>query len=408
MGVAVKASNVLRPPRLRTDEERSASWLELFFDLVFVVAIAQLGLVLADDLSPGGFARFFLLFVPVWWSWVGYTNYADRFDTDDPVFRGMMLAGMLGMAALAVSVPDAFSGGSGAFALSYVGVRTVLILLYERARRNVPAARSLISVTMGVFVFGTALWVLSLLISEPWRFGLWGLALVVEGSTPWVARRAMASVPYHASHLPERYGLFTIIVLGESLVAVVLGVGGTDWGLASASASAGGFLIAACLWWVYFDFIELVDIKRTLLARNVFIYGHLIIALGLTTIGVGVKKAILYSGEPYLPAAGSWVLCGGTALFLTAIGLIYAVSTPSFGPYVLFARVGTAGVAVLLGVVGIAVPSTALVGMLLVAMLMLVAFEVAQKTLQEEIPGPTATCDQDTERPPNEQHDEDH
>ena len=81
---------------------------------------------------------------------------------------------------------------------------------------------------MGVFVFGTALWVLSLLISEPWRFGLWGLALVVEGSTPWAARRAMASVPYHASHLPERYGLFTIIVLGESLVAVVLGVGGTD------------------------------------------------------------------------------------------------------------------------------------------------------------------------------------
>ena len=102
------------------------------------------------------------------------------------------------------------------------------------------------------------------------------------------------------------------------------------------------------------------------------------------------------------------MLCGGTALFLAAIGLIYAVSTPSFGPYVLFARVGTAGVAVLLGVVGSAVPSTALVGMLLVAMLMLVAFEVVQKTFQKEIPGPTATCDQDTERPPNEQHDEDH
>jgi len=121
-----------------------------------------------------------------------------------------------------------------------------------------------------------------------------------------------------------------------------------------------------------------------------------------------VKKAILYSGEPYLPAGGSWVLCGGTALFLAAISLIYAVSTSSFGSYVLFARVGTAGVAVLLGVVGIAVPSTALVGMLLVAMLMLVAFEVAQKTFQEENSAPTATCDKDTERPPNEQHDEDH
>ena len=400
----MKASRVLLPPRLRTDEERSASWLELFFDLVFVVAIAQLALALGDDLSPGGFARFFLLFVPVWWSWVGYTNYADRFDTDDPVFRAMMLAGMLAMAALAVSAPDAFSGRSGAFALSYVAVRAVLILLYERARRNVPAARSLISVTMRVFVFGAALWALSLLVPEPWRFGLWGLALVVEGSTPWVARRAMASVPYHASHLPERYGLFTIIVLGESLVAVVLGIDDADWGLASAFVAAGGFLVAACLWWVYFDFIELADIKRSLLARNVFIYGHLLIALGLTIAGVGVKKAILYSGEPHIPAGGSWALGGGTALFLAGIGLIYAVSTPSFRPYVLIARAGTAGVALLLAVVGLAVPSTALVGLLLVAMLVLVAFEVAQKTSQKETP--TATRDTDTGRPPNEQHDE--
>jgi low temperature requirement protein LtrA len=155
MGMDVKASRVLLPPRLRTDEERSASWLELFFDLVFVVAIAQLALALADDLSPVGFTRFLLLFVPVWWSWVGYTNYADRFDTDDPVFRAMMIFGMLAMAVLAVSVPDAFSGGSEAFALSYVAVRVLLILLYERARRNVPAARALISVTMGVFVFGS-------------------------------------------------------------------------------------------------------------------------------------------------------------------------------------------------------------------------------------------------------------
>ena len=398
----MKASRVVLPPRLRADEERSASWLELFFDLVFVVAIAQLALMLGHDLSPGGFARFFLLFVPVWWSWVGYTNYADRFDTDDPVFRAMMLAGMLAMAALAVNVPDAFSGGSGAFALSYVAVRILLILLYERARRSVPAARALISVTMSVFVLGAALWALSLLIPEPWRFGLWGLALAIEGATPWVARRAMSSVPYHASHLPERYGLFTIIVLGESLVAVVLGIDSADWGLASGFAAAGGFLIAACLWWIYFDFIELADIKRNLLARNVFIYGHLLIALGLTTAGAGVKKAIMYSGESHLSAGGSWALCGGTALFLAGIGLIYAVSTPSFWLYVLIARTGTAGAAVLLAVVGLSVPSTALVGLLLVVMLMLVTFEVTQKDSRDE----TATPSTDEGNPPNEQHHE--
>ncbi len=373
---------VLSPPVLRTtegaEEERSASWLELFFDLVFVIAIAQLALALVNDLSPVGFARFFLLFVPVWWSWVGYTNYADRFDTDDPVFRATMLAGMLAMAALAVSVPEAFSGGSGAFALSYVAVRVFLILLYERARRNVPAAHALITVTMRVFVLGAALWALSLLVPEPWRFGLWGLALVVEGSTPWLARRAMASVPYHASHLPERYGLFTIIVLGESLVAVVLGIGGADWGLASAFAAAGGFLVAACLWWVYFDFIELADIKRNLLARNAFIYGHLAIAMGLTAAGVGVKKAILYSGESHLPAGGSWALCGGTVLFLAGVILIYAVSTRAVKGGVLAGRVAAACAVLLLAVVGPAVPPILLVCLLLLTLLSLVAFEVTQ------------------------------
>lgn len=127
---------VLRPPRLRAaeaDAHRAASWLELFFDLVFVVAIAQLGAALDHDLSDGGVARFALLFAPVWWSWAGYTMYADRFDTDDVAFRLLLLAGMLGVAAMAVAIPAAFAGRSVAFALAYVAVRAALILRYARA-----------------------------------------------------------------------------------------------------------------------------------------------------------------------------------------------------------------------------------------------------------------------------------
>jgi low temperature requirement protein LtrA len=107
--------------------------------------------------------------------------YADRFDTDDLVFRIMMLAGMLAIAALAVGVPEAFSGGSvSAFALSYIAVRVILILLYERARRNVPCARALCKVTLTVFVVGTALWAVSLLVDEPLRFALWALAFFLQ------------------------------------------------------------------------------------------------------------------------------------------------------------------------------------------------------------------------------------
>lgn len=378
----MRPAGLLKPTVLRTaggaEEERSASWLELFFDLVFVVAIAQLALALAEDLSAAGFLRFFLLFVPVWWAWVGYTMYADRFDTDDAAFRAMMLAGMLGIAALAVSVPGAFAGGSGAFAISYVAVRAVLILLYERARRDVPVARELTTVTMTVFAVGTALWALSLLVPEPWRFGLWALALSLEGATPWVARRAMASAPVHSSHLPERFGLFTIIVLGESLVAVVVGIGGVDWHPASAFAAAAGFLVAACLWWVYFDFVDEIDVGRGLLARNAFIYGHLAIAAGLTAAGVGIKKAILYSAEAYLPAGATWVLCGGIFAFLAGISVIYAVSTHAVNGRVLVGRVAAACSVLLLAVIGTAVSSVLLVCLVLLALLALVAFEAIQ------------------------------
>jgi low temperature requirement protein LtrA len=378
----MKAPRILSPPVLRTaegaEQERGASWLELFFDLVFVVAVAQLAVALANDLSAAGFLRFFLLFVPVWWAWVGYTMYADRFDTDDPAFRAMMLSGMLAIAALAVSIPGAFGGGSAGFAISYIAVRIVLIVLYERARRSVPSARTLCTVTMSAFGAGTTLWALSLLAPEPWRFGLWALALLSEGATPWVARRAMASVPVHASHLPERFGLFIIIVLGESLVAVIIGIGGADWHLTSAFVAAAGFLVAACLWWVYFDFADLADIGRGLLARNAFIYGHLPIAIGLTAAGVGTKKAILYSAESHLSAGGSWALCGGTALFLAGVSLVCTVSTRAGRKRVLVGRLAATSVVLLLAGIGPAMSSVSLVCLLLLTLLSLVTFEVSQ------------------------------
>jgi hypothetical protein len=108
---------------------------------VFVTAVTQLGLALARDVSPGGYLHFGLLFVPVWWAWVGYTNYADRFDSDDLLFRLLMLGGMFGITIVAVAIPDTFRHGSAVFAGAYAAVRLLLIVLYARARRHVPEAR---------------------------------------------------------------------------------------------------------------------------------------------------------------------------------------------------------------------------------------------------------------------------
>ena len=114
---------LLEPPRLRTataerDKERHATWLELFLDLVFVVAIAELGRSLAHDVTAHGFLRYLGLFVPIWWAWAGFTFYATRFDTDDLVYRVMTLLGMFGVAVLATTVPRAFAGHGNAFALA--------------------------------------------------------------------------------------------------------------------------------------------------------------------------------------------------------------------------------------------------------------------------------------------------
>lgn len=371
------------PPRLRSveasGEKRGATWLELFFDLVFVVAIAQLAIALGDDASADGFLRFGLLFVPIWWAWTGYTMYADRFDTDDVGFRLLMLAGMLGVAGLAISIPEAFAGGSSIFAAAYVATRVVLIALYARAARHVPVARALCIVTLAVFVAGTALWLASLLVPAPVRFVFWASALVIEGVTPWLARRAMAGTPVHASHLPERFGLFTVIVLGESVVAVVIGVDAARWDPQSVAVGVLGFAIAASLWWVYFDFADDLDIGRSLQARNAYIYGHLPIAVGLTTVGVGIKKAILAAAEDTLPAAAGWALGGGVALFLLALSLIHGAASASVPGRVLTARLSTALFVLALAAVGTLIVPLVLAGLHGAALVSLVAFGVIDR-----------------------------
>ena len=211
------------PPRLRTLEdagdERHATWLELFFDLVFVVAIAQLADGLAEDPSLRGFLIFAGLFVAVWWAWVGYTFYADRFDTDDPPHRVLMIAGMFAVAVLASVIPDAFHGETASFALAYAGVRAIVVALNARAWWHLPAARPLLNVYIPAFSASIAIFLVSVAVEAPYRYWLWALALIIDLGTPLASQERIRQVPIHASHIPERVGLFTIIVFGESVLA---------------------------------------------------------------------------------------------------------------------------------------------------------------------------------------------
>jgi low temperature requirement protein LtrA len=339
------------PPRLRTlgeDEPRHSTWLELFFDLVFVVAVAQLGQQLGHDISADGFLRFLAFSVPVWWAWMGFTFYANRFDTDDVPYRLLVFAAMLGVAALATTLPDAFAGASRGFVLSYVFVRVVLLVLYARAIRHVEEGRRIAVFYFGAFTAAVVVWLASLLFAAPARYWLWALALVIEVAAPMVGWRLIPSAPVDPRHAPERLGLLTIIVLGESVFAVVLAVTNVNWGTDAVLAAVGGFLCAAALWWIYFEFVNPEYLFAALRRRGrilrglVFVYANFPVIAGLAALGVGVKLAILAAGGDAAYDETGWLLCAGLALAMTGLAAVELVMPPYWLAIDFWLRVGTA------------------------------------------------------------------
>lgn len=318
-----------RPPRLRTqadeEEERHATWYELYFDLVFVAAVAQLAAALSRQPTPAGFLRFAALFVPVVWAWIGFTFYANRFDTDDVVYRLVKAVAMLAIAVLAISVHSVMRGGQGsvAFAVSYVVIRICLLGLYARARRHVSGpGRGLIDVYLCGFSFGAALWLVSIAVPGPARYWLWAAALAVELAMPPLGWSALRSAPVNAPHLTERFGQFFIIVLGEAVVAVVAGIAGTRLSATACVVAVASFGIALCLWWIYFDLADTSVVGRGLLGL-VYMYLHIPLLAGVAAIGAGTKLAITHADAARLGAGARWAIGGGLACYLLSLALLH-------------------------------------------------------------------------------------
>jgi low temperature requirement protein LtrA len=332
-------SSGLRLRTLTDTAPRHASNLELFFDLVLAVAVGALGQALASNPTATGFLHFGALFVPVWWAWVGSTFYADRFESDDIVYRLLVLAAMAAIVGVAVNTGDAFASPTASLHLagSYVTIRVVLVVLYLRAYRLVPVARPLCARYAIGFSLGAATWLASCFVSPPARFWLWGAGLIVELATPLVSASAISRVPFHASHIPERFGSFTIVVLGETVFLTATGVGGTLH-LAGISIAVTGFLMAAMEWWIYFEFVDASPLRRGLIAGQTYTYGHLFIFMGITATGAGVLLAIRDASGRSLPEGVRAALCGGVAAFVLAIGIIQLVNTRNIRDVAVVAR----------------------------------------------------------------------
>lgn len=318
-----------RPPRLHSahqeeEEEREVTWLELFYDLVYVATLIQLGNRLSSDISPSGFVGFVLLFVPIWWSWSGMTFYVNRFIADDVWHRLLVFVQMFAIAALAVNVQSGLEDGSRGFAFAYVGIRLVLIIQYVRASRHVESARPLTTRYVVGFSLAALIWFVSAFVPTPARFVLWVIGMAVDFGTPLspASRRLVPLLPPDVEHMAERYGLFTIIVLGESFLKVVDGAAGSHLTQSAAIYGALGLAVASSLWWIYFDDTARSQVRMTASYGQLWIYAHLPMTVGLTAFGVSMKKFVLLEAGHGLPDNYRWLICGSVAIYLAATGLI--------------------------------------------------------------------------------------
>ena len=335
--------SLIQPPRMRTGRDASASRLELFFDLAYVLAVFELATTFVHDPTWHGLGVMAGLFAALWFSWVGFTLYANRFDTDDVVFRIGKLMATLTVAGCAASASSATADYGTAFAWSFLAGRVVLALLYVRARRAIPDARPTIDIYLRTVCLSAVLWACSIPVPETARYWLWAAAVAVDASGPILATVRKSSLPLHVEHLPERFGLLVILVLGEAVGGAATGVHDASWVAASVRVGVVGFLVAAGLWWVYFDVVATSsadhltdedgdeDQPEADGRHDLFVYGHLPLTLGVVMVGVGIEDLVLHPAAP-LPSAGGWILCGGLVLFLLGCGFIVAGTEQSLAP----------------------------------------------------------------------------
>lgn len=307
----------------RHTEGRKATWFELFFDLVFVVAVAQLSGAYAHHYDLGGALVFALAFLAMWWCWLGHTFHATRFDDDSGRRR---FTGFLQIAATALigyGVSDPLGARAWAFGGGIAAFKALLALAYLGERRWRGAA-GLIRVYAALYAVQALLW-LAGAVAEPWRWAAWGLALGLDLASPWLVARHTAAVPPHPEHLPERFGLFTIILLGEGMAAVVHALDhGEHLHAPAAVAALVGAGLSFGLWLLYFDRVrgqgerhiaDAVGGRRL----RLWAYGHVPLYMGIASLAAGT---VALAAPGALTVASGAIYLGGLALAGLGLALL--------------------------------------------------------------------------------------
>jgi low temperature requirement protein LtrA len=309
-------------PALR--EDARVSPLELFFDLVFVLALTQCTALMAEQPTWEGLAKALLILTLLWWSWSGYAWLTSVVDPEEGAVRLVIFAAMAAFLVVALCVPEAFDDSALLFACAYGAVRTAHIGLFVLASREDPGLRtSVIGLAMSTAV-SVALLVAASFFDGAAQGAVWALAIALDLGGPYFfGVEGWRLVP---AHFAERFGLIIIIAIGESIVAIGAGLeSAVDAGIVASAVL--GTVVAAALWWLYFDVVALVAERRlsnaepgreqNAIGRDSYGYLHLPMVAGIMLIALGMKKTLGHVEDP-LKDVPATAMLGGASLYLLA------------------------------------------------------------------------------------------
>jgi low temperature requirement protein LtrA len=345
------------------ESHRSATPLELLFDLTFVVAFGmaadELAHFLADEHVRAGLVGFAFATFAITWAWINFSWFASAYDTDDWAFRLATMVQMVGVIILSLGLPDLFESiDEGAtvdnrvMVAGYVVMRVAMVFQWMRAAKQDPGRRSACLTYATAISVAQAGWVVLLLAntSVGTMFAWAGLLTLVEFAGPWVAETRKGGTPWHAYHIVERYGLLVIIALGEGVVgtiaslSAVVGPEGPGWSIDAVLVAVAGVALTFGMWWVYF----IVPSAPVLHARRERSFGwgliHIPVIGAVVGTGAGLHVAAYFLEEQSALDAYATVLCVvvPVAAYVLGIFALYAFLTRTYDPFHLWLIAGAA------------------------------------------------------------------
>ena len=317
-------------PSIAHAEGRKATWFELFFDLVFVTAVAGLASRFGERYTLAGAAEFAFLFLVLWWLWLGHTFHATRFDEDKVHQRLTGFAQMLAMVLIAYGAGDAFGERAAAFALGVAAFKTLLAVSYLSQSHRVGLGR-LIGLYAGIYIVQALAWAGSVLVDPDTRLMLWIAAFALDVVSPFIVAKETWRAPPHPEHLPERFGLFTIILLGETVASAAHGLDHaghiTGEGL---SVAASGAALAFLFWTGYFHRARGSSERHVADAASgrklrLWAYGHIPLYLGIAGMAAGTLFMVHHT-HPH--GVEPWLYSIAAALAMAGVTVVSIASRP--------------------------------------------------------------------------------